>query len=113
IPALTRDGFDGPVWCTEGTKRLGALVLRDSAHLQEQQAESARVGGWSKHDPPLPLYRAADAEQAIRQFRAIGFDRPQKIDSGAVVTFRRAGHILGSACALVEVGGAQVLFSGD
>jgi len=113
IPAMTRDGFAGPVWCTEGTKRLGALVLRDSAHLQEAQAESARVGGWSKHDPPLPLYRAADAEQAIQRFRAIDFNRPQTLASGAVLTFSRAGHILGSACALGEFGGGPVLFSGD
>lgn len=113
VPALTRDGFEGPVWCTEGTSRLGAIVLRDSAYLQEQQAESARVGGWSKHDPPLPLYTARDAEQVIRQMRTLDYDTPQTLDSGAVLTLTRAGHILGSACALVELGGARVLFSGD
>lgn len=113
IPLLTREGYAGPVWCTEGTKRLGAVVLRDSAHLQEEYAGSARIGGFSKHDPPQPLYRAADAEEAIRAMRAVEFGRPQRLESGGVVTFSRAGHILGAACALVELGAARVLFSGD
>lgn len=45
LPALVREGFNGPTWCTQGTAALAAIVLRDSAHLQEEDAESARIGG--------------------------------------------------------------------
>ena len=55
LPALVRDGFAGPIWMTEGTAALTEIVLRDSAYLNERDAEQAREGGWSKHDPPLPL----------------------------------------------------------
>lgn len=113
IPLLTREGYEGPVWCTEGTKRLGAVVLRDSAHLQEEYAESARIGGFSKHNPPQPLYRAADAEAAIAAMRAVEYAVPHPLECGGTVTLTRAGHILGSACALVQFGEARVLFSGD
>lgn len=113
IPLLTREGYDGPVWCTEGTRRLAAVVLRDSAHLQETYAESARVGGFSKHDPPQPLYRAADAEEAIRLLRPVDYGTSQRLASDGILTLSRAGHILGAACALVELGEARVLFSGD
>jgi len=113
IPLLTREGYTGPVWCTEGTRRLGAVVLRDSAHLQEEYAESARIGGFSKHDPPQPLYRAADAEDAIRLMRPVDYDTAHPLECGGTLRLTRAGHILGSACALVELGEAKVLFSGD
>ena len=49
LPALVKAGFDGPVWCTEGTRRLAEIVMRDSAKLQEQEADDANEGGWSRH----------------------------------------------------------------
>jgi metallo-beta-lactamase family protein len=113
LPALVRSGYGGPVWVTDGTAQLGAIVLRDSAHLQEEDALHAATGGWSRHDPPLPLYTLADAERAIDQFRPQPYDIPFTVTSGGSVTFGRAGHILGSATALVEVGGSSILFSGD
>ncbi|NTW40812.1 MAG: MBL fold metallo-hydrolase, partial [Cellulomonadaceae bacterium] len=54
LPALVRDGYAGRIWMTEGTAALAAIVLRDSAHLNERDALEARVGGWSRHDPPMP-----------------------------------------------------------
>ena len=66
LPALVRQGFGGPTWATEATAELAAIVLRDSAHLQEEDAEYARRGGYSRHDPPLPLYTEADAELSIK-----------------------------------------------
>ncbi|HEY3436558.1 MAG TPA: MBL fold metallo-hydrolase, partial [Actinotalea sp.] len=119
LPALVRDGFAGPIWMTEGTAALTAVVLRDSAHLTERDAEDARKGGWSRHDPPLPLYTIADAERAITQFRAVPFDTTTHVDTtagpGAGLTFAltRAGHVLGSASALLDAAGSTVLFSGD
>jgi metallo-beta-lactamase family protein len=113
LPALVRDGFGGPIWMTEGTAALTEIVLRDSAYLNERDAEQAREGGWSRHDPPLPLYRVADAERAITRFRTVDFDARTTVYDGVQVTLSRAGHVLGSASALVEIGDTSVLFSGD
>lgn len=113
LPALVRNGYAGPVWATTGTAELAAIVLRDSAHLQEEDALHAAAGGWSRHDPPLPLYTVADAERAIERFRPQPYDVPVTLSSGGSVTLGRAGHILGSATVLAEVGGASILFSGD
>jgi len=54
LPVLARDGFSGPAVCTPGTAALAALVLRDAAHLQEQDAVHAGDGGYSKHKPACP-----------------------------------------------------------
>ena len=113
LPALVRQGFNGPVACTPGTAALAAIVLRDSAHLQEEDAQAAREQGWSRHDPPLPLYDAADAEQAIGLLRPHAYGVPVPWSDDVSVTLSRAGHILGSASALVDLGGERVLFSGD
>lgn len=112
LPALVRHGFDGPVAMTEATAALAAIVLRDSARLHEEEAAYAVQSGYSKHDPPLPLYTTADAERAIAAFETHPFDRSFEL-AGAGVTFSRAGHILGSASARVEAGDSSVLFSGD
>jgi len=113
LPALVREGFTGPTWCTQGTAALAAIVLRDSAYLQEEDAEHARLWGFSRHDPPRPLYDAADAERAIASFKPTGFHQRRDLLSDAQVSFSRAGHILGSASALVTIGTSTVLFSGD
>jgi metallo-beta-lactamase family protein len=112
LPALVRQGFSGPVYVTESTAALAAIVLRDSARLHEEEATFAQESGYSKHHPPLPLYTSDDAERTISAFEPRAFDAPFDM-SGAKVTFNRAGHILGSACALVESGRRSVLFSGD
>jgi metallo-beta-lactamase family protein len=113
LPALVRDGFGGPVWMTEGTAALAEIVLRDSGFLNERDADLAREGGWSKHATPLPLYTAADADRAVTHFRTVRFDVPTVLDDGLRFTLSRAGHVLGSATTLVEIGASRVLFSGD
>jgi metallo-beta-lactamase family protein len=113
LPALVRQGFVGSIVCTEGTAALAAIVLRDSAHLQEEDARAAREQGWSRHDPPLALYDCADAERALTHLRPHPYDQPATIAEDLTVTLTRAGHILGSASALVDADGVRVLFSGD
>ena len=113
LPRIVREGFGGPVHVTQGTAELAALVLRDSAHLFERDAEDARAGGWSRHDPPLPLYTVADAEAAIDRFTAHDFDSRVGVAGTASAGFTRAGHVLGSASVSLTVGAARVLFSGD
>ncbi|TCC30743.1 MBL fold metallo-hydrolase RNA specificity domain-containing protein [Kribbella speibonae] len=110
LPSLVREGFHGPVICTPGTADVAAIVLRDAAHLQVEDAQHARAGGYSKHDPPQPLFDGEDAELAIRLFRpATG--RVELAD--ASVTLHRAGHILGSSFAEVEFDDHRLLVSGD
>ncbi|WP_454777695.1 MBL fold metallo-hydrolase [Georgenia muralis] len=113
LPALVREGFDGPVWMTEGSRELIEIVLRDAAHLQERDAQDARSGGWSRHDPPLPLYTVADAERSFALFRGRPFDTDTEIRPGTTVRLTRAGHVLGAASVSVSTGAARVLFSGD
>ncbi len=113
LPALVRNGFRGPVWLTEGTAALAEIVLRDSGYLNERDAELAREGGWSKHNPPLPLYTAADAGRAVQRFRLARIGEPVDLHDDVRLTLHRAGHVLGSTSPHVLVGGAPVLFSGD
>ena len=113
LPVLTRDGFHGPVVCTPGTAELAAIVLRDAAHIAEEDAEHANRRGYSKHDPALPLFDSADAEKAISLLAPVEHDTPAGLPDGLSVVLRPAGHILGSAFAELDVGGTRLLVSGD
>ena len=112
LPRLVSDGFAGETVCTPGTAALAAIVLRDSAHLQEEDARVANEGGWSKHHPALPLYTASDVERTLERLHPVAFGEPWPL-GGMVVTLQCAGHILGSSVAVVDVGGERVVFSGD
>lgn len=125
LPALTKAGFRGPIWCTEGTKQLAEIVMRDAAKLQEQEAEDANEKGYSKHEPALPLYTTEDVEAMLPQFVALEYDADFELTGNEragfvakpeeLVTIRltRASHILGSASVNVWTPTASVLFSGD
>lgn len=115
LPRLVRDGFHGPIHCTDGTRRLAEIVLPDSAHLQEEEAEYANRLGYSKHRPAEPLYTAADARAALDLLQPVGFGDETNVAPGVDVTWRRAGHILGAASLAVHVAeaGSTVVFSGD
>lgn len=113
LPLLVRQGFRGEVHCTPSTARLATIVLRDAAHLQEGEAHYANQMGFSKHAPALPLFDGADAEKAIRCLRPVAHDESVELPGGSTVTLRRAGHILGSAFAELDVEGVRLLVSGD
>lgn len=113
LPRLCARGLVGRVLCTGGTRDLAALLLPDSAHLQEEDARQANERRYSRHDPALPLYTAADAQAALRKLEAFAYDVPVRVAEGVEVTFRRAGHILGSAFLEVHADGKRLLFSGD
>ncbi len=113
LPRLVKDGYRGPVTCTRETAELAAIVLRDSAHLQEEDARYANAEGFSKHDPALPLYDSRDVERALRLLEPVDYGVPVRTAGGAVVTLRSAGHILGSATVEVAMGSHHVAFSGD
>lgn len=113
LPKLVRDGFRGPIVSTRATREVAELILKDSGHLQEKDAEYANRKGFSKHKPALPLYGLRDAERAMEFFSPVATHTPIDLAAGARLTLRRAGHILGAATAEIEWGGRRVVFSGD
>jgi metallo-beta-lactamase family protein len=113
LPRLVREGFRGRIVSTRDTADLTAIVLRDSAHLQEEDARWANEGGWSKHQPALPLYDTDDVEATLSLFEPVEFGRPIPLIEGVTSTLQPAGHILGSSIAVVDAGPHRVAFSGD
>ena len=113
LPRLVRDGFVGPVLCTHETASLTAIVLRDSAHLQEEDARHANEAGWSKHHPALPLYTSGDVDRTVRRLEPLGFGDARVVGGTVEVSLAPAGHILGSAVVTVAAAGRRAVFSGD
>ncbi len=113
LPRLVREGLDAPVLCTEETAELAAIVLRDSAHLQEEDAAYATEAGFSRHGTALPLYDTADVERTLPLLRRVPLHDEVPLTEDVTVTLRSAGHILGAASVLLDAGGPRVLFSGD
>jgi metallo-beta-lactamase family protein len=113
LPRLAATGYHGPIYGTPHTLRLTELVLRDAAHLQEEDAEYAAEKGFSKHRNPRPLYDSADAEKAIAQLTPLPYHTATPVAEGVTVTLRRAGHILGSATVELRTTTGAILFSGD
>ncbi|HXJ16042.1 MAG TPA: MBL fold metallo-hydrolase [Candidatus Polarisedimenticolia bacterium] len=117
LPRLVRDGFHGPIYANGATRQLCALLLPDSAHLQEEDARYAARKGYSRHKPPLPLYTVAESHAALAQFREIPRAGSFTISPEFSVRPHDAGHILGSSWLELTIteNGKQtvVVFSGD
>lgn len=114
LPLLVRRGYRGPIFCTPATADLLGVLLPDSAHLQEEEAERANRYGYTRHKPALPLYTGADAERALGQLERTGYDRPFPVAGDVSVTYRTAGHILGAATVDLQLGaGPRLVYSGD
>jgi metallo-beta-lactamase family protein len=118
LPNLVKQGYDGPIHCTEATRDLCGIMLIDSAHIQEQDALFVSKWHAKRGKPPVePLYRVPDAEKAVKQLVAHPYDKACSPVDGVTVNFRDAGHILGSAQVVLDVQekGRQFrwLFSGD
>jgi metallo-beta-lactamase family protein len=113
LPRVVKQGYDGPIYCTPATRNLLSIMLMDSAHLQEEEAEHANRHKWSRHDPAVPLYTEEDVQRCVRLLCARGYQEQFEPVPGVPFRFARAGHILGSAFAFAETGAGLVLFSGD
>lgn len=113
LPKLVKDGFRGSIFATEATRDVAELILKDSGHIQEKDAEYANKKGFSKHKPALPLYGLHDAERALERLSVVQFGRPFRLPGGAILKFRHSGHILGAATVDIEWGGKRIVFSGD
>lgn len=118
LPRLYKEGFEGRIYATDVTCDLCNIMLRDSAHIQETEAQwrsrkSIRAGG----DPIEPVYNMFDAMGAISLFHRCNYGEVIRIDEGVAVRFTDIGHLLGSACIelwLREGDAARkIVFSGD
>lgn len=117
LPRFCSQGFTGEIRCTKATARLCEIMLKDSAHLQEEDARWANKKGYSKHKPALPLYTVKDAENALKRFRSVQYSEGYYLDSDFRIKFKDAGHILGSSFIDIKVGSEKkskkIVFSGD
>ena len=118
IPELTAGGFSGPIYTTGATAKLCSIMLLDSAHIQEFEAEwrnrkAKRSGG----APYVPLYTAEDVTKAMKQFVSCDYEKEYGLCDGIKIKFTDAGHLLGSASISVTVtenGKTEtIVFSGD
>lgn len=113
LPVLVRKGFRGPVWCTPATRDLCEILLLDSGHLLERDAEFANRHGYSRHKPALPLYTVEEARAALRYLRTVPFGPSFQPIDDVTAMFLPAGHILGATMVRLDDGAVSVLFSGD
>ncbi len=117
LPRLVRDGFRGPIYANQATCELARILLADSAHLQEEDAQHASRKGYSRHTPPLPLYTVEEAQEALARLQEIPRSDPFRISPEFSVRGYDAGHILGSSSlelTITENGRTvTVVFSGD
>jgi metallo-beta-lactamase family protein len=118
IPTLVKNGFRGGITCTPATRDLCSVMLRDSARIQEADAEFLnRKYGDGLEEPIVPLYTEADAINALTRFRTLGYRQPAQVLPGVTCTFLDAGHVLGSAIVQLDIDRApdrlRLVFSGD
>ena len=121
LPKLAKEGFKGKIYCTAATAEIAKIILLDSAHLQEEDAEHKR----RRHEregrkgpfPEVPLYSTADAEACFPLFSPVGYREAMPLGDGVEATFYDAGHVLGSSVIRAKVRRDRqeriIIFSGD
>ena len=114
LPVFVREGFRGRVHCTEPTRDIAGVILRDSARIQEEDAERANRLGYTKHKPARPLYTQQDVDATMDRFEVHDANEEFALENTQLrLKFRPSGHIPGSV--LVEFLGSfgSVVFTGD
>ncbi|EHR71939.1 putative exonuclease of the beta-lactamase fold involved in RNA processing [Burkholderiales bacterium JOSHI_001] len=112
LPVLVARGYRGPIFASPATCDLAEVLLRDSAHLQEEDARRANRYGYSRHEKALPLYTSADARRALSKLQSLPFDRQATIGEVAVA-LTPVGHLLGASAVTLTHRKEQLVFSGD
>ncbi|MDZ4767218.1 MAG: MBL fold metallo-hydrolase [Chloroflexota bacterium] len=119
IPNLVKRGYDGDILCTHATRDLCATMLMDSARIQEKDVEFVNKKRRGDEPDAEPLYTQDDAKASLSQFISQDYDRPRTILPGVTVTFKDAGHMLGSAFVVLDIEDQaqkrdiRLVFSGD
>ena len=119
IPRLVKQGFRGPIYTTPATIDLCGIVLPDSGHLQEEDAEFHNKYKTSRHDPALPLYTLEESQACLQYFSAVAFGEVKQLSAQLSFRFVHAAHILGSSMVEITLTGkadgrpTRMLFTGD
>ena len=119
FPNLVKQGYTGDIFCTHATRALAGIMLEDSAHIQESDAKYISKKRAKRGEEPVePLYTIEDAARANKQLASRSYERPMRIAEGVNLTFRDAGHILGSAQVILDIREEdgkefRYLFTGD
>ncbi len=113
LPLLVKNGFRGKIFSSHGTMQLCDLLLRDSGHIQEEDAKRANKYSYSKHHPALPLYTAEDAQEVMKYFYAVDYAINIKINDDISFNLARSGHIIGSSFVTINYDNKKLVFSGD
>jgi len=117
LPRLVKEGYEGPIYCTEATMELMKILLLDAAKLQEEEARWAKKKGYSKHEDPKPLYDEEDAMSVFPMLKPTAYEHELSIHPNVAIQYRNAGHILGAATVEMTIHGNQqvkkIVFSGD
>lgn len=118
IPRLVKQGFGGKIFCTDTTKELAALLLEDSAGIQESDTKYHNRNSQAQGAPlAQPLYTMEDAKNCMSNFYTQPYEQWFDVTDGVQAMFTDAGHILGSACVHVRISEngktQQLTFSGD
>ncbi|MCH3916792.1 MAG: MBL fold metallo-hydrolase [Spirochaetia bacterium] len=118
IPQLVKEGFKGEIWCTKATERLCEIMLADSGHIQEMEAEwKSRKQIRAGKGPVEPLYTAEDAQNSMQYFNSVDYEKVVDLGKGVQCRFVDAGHLLGSSSIelWLEEDGVRrkLVFSGD
>lgn len=113
LPRLVNQGFDGKIYCTSPTKEITKLILRDSAKIQEEEANQANEGKYSKHEIAEPLYTVEQVENVLPLFRVIQTNEEVALDAEISAVFTNAGHILGACSIALHLENKTLVFSGD
>ncbi len=104
LPKLVDEGFDGPIFMTEGTVEITEIVLKDAQKIMEHDRE--------ERDDPI-LYKKEDVKKTMQLAKKVQYNRETEVLDGVTVTWKDAGHILGSAFLEISVGDKTIGFSGD
>ena len=118
LPFLVANGYKGPVYSTEATRHLCDIMLMDSAHIQEFEAQwRNRKGKRAGKEEFVPLYTSEDVQNSMKLFKTAGYNTDVEIFDGVTIRYTDAGHLLGSSYVLfsLEENGEKrtLLFSGD
>lgn len=113
LPRLVNQGFKGKIYCTNPTKDVAKLILLDSAKIQEEEANMANKGKFSKHEIAEPLYTVEQAEKVFPFFRVIKTNQPVPLDAEISAVFINAGHIIGACSIELTIENKTLVFSGD
>lgn len=117
LPKLVKEGFTGRIYMTPPTIELAKILLRDTAHIQEEDAEYRNRKGLTRHKEALPLYTAEDVKKIYNQFARVNFNEWERLGNDFKFRYHVAGHILGAGSVEIkmddETDKRSILFSGD